>query len=327
MVIALSLSAGVSPALYAATDVGVFRSDDGGSAWVEAGLFGTALSSLASDPFESSLCYAATAFSGTLRYPVAGGIWKTSDGGATWQQTPAANAPLLSSFSSVALDPSSAANVYAGGAGVLKSTDAGATWQPSNDGLPVNPPLDPFPPDVIQIVWHPTDPNAGYLIAFAGRGVFKTTNAGGNWKEVSPADVAPIQSVDRLAISPTSPSVLFATSSQYPTLGEVFRSDDAGASWSKMSTLPTGITALAVDPFSPWTVFVGTSDRGVLVSGDGGATWESFNDGLGNLNVHVLAAFSASPQTLFAGTDDGVYEITRSLQALPARPPVRVVTR
>jgi photosystem II stability/assembly factor-like uncharacterized protein len=320
---ALSLSSTVPPTLYAATEVGVFRSDDGGSTWADAGLFGTALTSIAGDPLDPGVCYAATAMSGHIQFPVYGRIWKTSDGGDTWQELPA---PGLVSFFSVAVAPSSAGDVYAGGTGVSKSSDAGATWQQVNNGLPVNPP-SPLPPSVMEIVWHPFDSRIGYLIA-SGYGVFRTVDAGGNWSAVSPAHTSTGPLIDQLAISDSSPSVLYAASSAPQSAPLIYRTEDGGNSWTTTSFPQAGaVTAIVVDPKSPDMIFVGTDGSGIFVSGDGGASWAPLNDGLADLHIHALAASPASPQTLFAAADAGVYQITRSLQALPPRPPPRVVTR
>ena len=74
-----------------------------------------------------------------------------------------------------------------------------------------------------------------------------------------------------------------------------------------MTGLPTDdITALAIDrSTTPGIIYVGTGEDGVFVSEDGGNTWTSFNEGLGNLSITKLAISASLPKMLYAGTAYG----------------------
>ncbi len=80
-----------------------------------------------------------------------------------------------------------------------------------------------------------------------------------------------------------------------------------GSGWTKLTGLPTDdITALAIDKStSSGTLYVGTGEDGVFVSEDGGDTWTSFNQGLGNLSITKLAISDSLPKMLYAGTAYG----------------------
>ena len=65
-----------------------------------------------------------------------------------------------------------------------------------------------------------------------------------------------------------------------------------------------GITALAIDPAHPTTLYAATSGRGIFRSTDAGSSWHPFNAGLAVLDVKSLA-IDATGRTLYAGTVGG----------------------
>ncbi len=70
------------------------------------------------------------------------------------------------------------------------------------------------------------------------------------------------------------------------------------------------ISALAIDPANPMTLYAGTSGDGVFQSTDRGANWSVINNGLTSLNVRSLAIDPTDPMTLYAGTVGGVFQST-----------------
>jgi photosystem II stability/assembly factor-like uncharacterized protein len=112
---------------------GVFRSVDSGEHWVSAtsGIEGQVNSmALAVDPRSSSTVYA-----GTRSLPDApGGIFKSSNAGASWRRIGAENV----SGNSIVIDPSSPDTVYVGtSVGAFTQVDGGASWLPIDNGLPL----------------------------------------------------------------------------------------------------------------------------------------------------------------------------------------------
>ena len=78
--------------------------------------------------------------------------------------------------------------------------------------------------------------------------------------------------------------------------------------WQKTLLPIQSIYALASDPHSPQLVLAGSWGQGVSRSRDGGATWQSLNNGLQNLNVRALAIDMEG--TAYVGTyGDGVYRL------------------
>ncbi|HYU30814.1 MAG TPA: hypothetical protein VEW48_01505 [Thermoanaerobaculia bacterium] len=89
---------------------------------------------------------------------------------------------------------------------------------------------------------------------------------------------------------------------------DLYRSTDAGASWTRLGLYElgwNGIYSLAVDPSDSSTVYVGTLSSGVLKSSDGGASWKQvFNEPVA-CGVIWSLAIAKSPSTIYAGCDGG----------------------
>ncbi len=248
---------------------------------------------LAVHPGRTSTWYAAIA---------SGGVWRTDNAGTTWR-------PLFDdqgsySIGSITLDPNDPLVVWVGtgennsqrsvsyGDGVYKSTDGGAGW--TNVGLKES-------EHIGRIVVDPRDSRVVYVAAQgplwrAGgdRGLFKTTDGGGTWKNV--LEISQHTGVNEVWIDPRDPDVLYASAYQRArrtwTLidggpeSAIYKSTDAGANWQKLTAgLPTeemGKIGLAVSPAAPDVVYaiVESIDDagGVFRSTDAGANWEKRSD-------------------------------------------------
>jgi len=118
---------------------GVFKSTDGGKNWNITGLMNMGVNALAIDPLHSSMLYAATStFSGYPSRPDSfRGLFKSTDGGASWFSISNGLSIGDRPISTIVLNPDNPSVLYAGtaGAGVFKSSDAGSSWTSFNDGL------------------------------------------------------------------------------------------------------------------------------------------------------------------------------------------------
>ena len=123
-------------------------------------------------------------------------------------------------------------------------------------------------------------------VGAASGGIWKTENAGADWKPIF--DDQPIQNIGALAIQQSNPSVVWAgTGEGNPrnslNIGEgIYKSLDAGKTWKKMGLEKTrNIHRVIVDPDNPNTVYVAAignpyaqhPERGVYKTTDGGETW------------------------------------------------------
>src|SRR5437588_2257286 len=118
---------------------------------------------------------------------------------------------------------------------------------------------------IIAIAGVPTNPNIYYAGAASG-GIFKTTDAGAHWDAVF--DDQPVSSIGSLAVAPSDPNVVWAGTGEAfirsnISLGwGVFRSTDAGRTWTRAGLETTGrIARIVVDPRDPDVALACALDR------------------------------------------------------------------
>ena len=139
---------------------------------------------------------------------------------------------------------------------------------------------------VVAVAGHPTEP-AVFFFGSTGGGVWRTTDAGSYWTNVSDGYFARA-SVGALAIAPSDPNVIYAGMGETTIRGNishgdgVYRSTDGGRSWAHLGLAPTRhIGKVRVDPREPDTAYVAAlghahgpnPERGLYRTRDGGASW------------------------------------------------------
>jgi photosystem II stability/assembly factor-like uncharacterized protein len=271
---------------------GVFKTTSAGAAWVPAGpgLPDRPVESLAIDPAAPSRLYAGTS---------GAGVFTSGDGGVTWT----AASVGLGNQAVHALAVSRSGVVWAGtDEGIFRSNDSGATWTAASDGL-----------SILRIEAVAVDPNLSDIV-YAGTpaGVFKTVNGGRNWTAAS--NGLSNFGVRAIVVNPLPSSTIYAGTYSLvlgaPTGVGVYKSTDSGATWSPAGTgmANVAVTALAIEPTGQ-TLYAGTP-TGVFRSTNAGATWSAINEGIAGESVNGLVVDPRSPSTVYAATDDGVFQIT-----------------
>lgn len=284
---AVSALAAAPDVVYAGTITGsLFRSADQGRSWSFAGLSVQQIFALAVDRKAPDTVYAGTE----------SGLFKTTDGGASWIgmeiHLPVPNqASQLVNL--VVVDPRNPRIVWASfGATLYRTTNAGRTWRSEPSG----------PVSVSALTIDPTRSATVYAGSTAG-GLFKTTDGGRRW---SPIDrgLPDAFSATAIAVSPLDRKTLFVAGLTTPAT--VFKSTDGGATWTASSTGlgEDFVHTLVFDPVRPGDVYAATSFRGVWKSTNGGATWKRASAGLGDVGLSDLLATRSG---LLAGADDGVF--------------------
>ena len=191
---------------------------------------------------------------------------------------------------------------------------------------------------VVAVAGHPTETATFYFGAVAG-GVWKTTDAGVYWRNVSD-EYFSTSSVGAIAVSESDPNVIYAGTGEScirnnVTHGDgVYKSTDGGQTWRNMGLRDTRhIARVRVHPRNPDIVHVAAlghafgpnEERGVFRSTDGGETWERVlfvSDGAGAVD---LSMDPNNPRTMYAsiwqvhrsfwdivsgGPDSGLYKTT-----------------
>jgi hypothetical protein len=203
------------------------------------------------------------------------------------------------------LCPSNPNILYAGRTVVYKSTDAGDTWNPTNGNnmLDTNPVLVlACDPNNAATVYAATAP-----VVVSQPGLFKTTNGGTSWTNVTAG--IPNRYIMDVTVHPSNANIVFTAVSGFGT-PHVYRSGNAGGTWSAFGTgIPdVPVNAIVFDPLNPLVMYLGC-DIGVFYSIDGGQTWNPFNDGLTDGTLVMDISISPSNRKLRLATHGkGVYE-------------------
>lgn len=284
---------------------------------------------IAVDPTDPSTFYVAAA---------GGGVWKTTDAGASY--TALTDFLGDTAMGCITVAPSDRNTIYAGtgeanfsgdckyGIGLIKSVDGGASWS-----------IIPGPSSafvrraISKVVVDPTNPNTVYLtIASAvngvggNRGVWKSADGGANWVNTSgsasakAAGMTTANSHTALVISPSSPQTLYAAigSPGGSAANGVYKTLDGGATYAKLTGLPAfsastpvGQIAIAIAPSSPGTLYVSIASAvddsllGLYKTTDGGATFTNLTAApnyLGNQGSYdnAVVVSPLDPNVIFA---------------------------
>jgi photosystem II stability/assembly factor-like uncharacterized protein len=232
---------------------------------------------------------------------VAGGVWKTTDGAATW--TPVFDKEDISSIGAIAVAPSDHNVIYVGtgeaairgnttyGTGVYKSIDAGRTWK--NVGLKDS-------RQIGAVIVHPQNPDIAIVAALGHafgpnpeRGIYRTADGGKTWTKVLGKDDK-TGGID-VVFDPHNPNIVFASlwqavrqpwsfSSGGPGSG-LYRSEDNGMTWKQLegNGLPDGILGrigISVSGAESNRVYavIEAKEGGIFRSDDSGENWTRVNE-------------------------------------------------
>jgi len=287
---------------------GIYRSADGGRTWTRGGLAdGQQIPELAVDPRDPNHLYAAV-----LGHPYGPnperGIYRSRDGGATWERVLYKDADT--GGSAVALDPAHPDVVYAAlwqsrlgpwedrnefegtNGGLFKSTDGGTSWRQLTAGLPANLTQINFSiaasdPRRIYAVAGTTEP--GDYSSAAGLGVYRSDDAGEHFARITDDPRASLRigggDLTVLRVDPTNADVLYS-------MGIVtMKSTDGGRTWTPLRGAPGGddYQNMWISPRDS-RILALVSDQGAVITVNGGESWSSwFNQPTAQL-YHVSAA-------------------------------------
>ncbi len=255
---------------------GMYKSVDGGATWTHIGLEDTRqIGKVLVDPRNANVVYVA-ALGHQYAPNAARGVFKTTDGGASWQKVLFKNDDT--GAIDLSMDIQDPDTVYA------------SLWQTRR------PPWNTYPPS--------NGP---------GSGLYKTIDGGATWKQLTnglPAKVGHIG----IAVSPANGSRVYAqvdTGSDIAA-GGVYRSDDGGATWAHLAGGKTqvriwqrgwyfgGITA---DPKNADVVYV--MNTATYRSSDGGKTFDAIKGSPGGDDYHTLWIYPDDSNRMILGTDQG----------------------
>jgi len=303
------------------------------------------------DPKDSNIVWLGTGENNNQRSVAFGdGVYKSTDAGKTWTRMGLENSEHIQN---IVVDPRKSTTVYvtaigplwrAGGdRGLYKTMDGGKTWKQvlkvSDDTGATDMAMDPRKPDTIYVAMLQRRRQVGQLLGGGPEsGLYKSTNGGTTWTKLTKGLPSVEMGRIGLAINPKNPNTLYALVTAQKGEGGFFRSDDAGASWTRIGKQVGGrggfgaaediaqgrataqpgpqdwyrggdpgyYNEIFVDPQNPETIY--SPQTNVWRSEDGGKTWRTVPMPGVHVDFHEIIWDPSDHRHMLVGNDGGLYE-------------------
>ncbi len=262
------------------------------SPWLPFGPFGGDARSFGVDPSDHEHLYL-----GSLN----GWIFETHDRGATWARLARLGLRDDLALDHILVDPANPKHLLVGvwvpgskEGGLYSSVDAGKSWVENSDMKG-------------ESVRSMTESLSDSKVIVAGtlKGVFRSTDSGVHWTQISPAGSTEIHEVESIAIDPANPAVIYAGTWHLP-----WKTIDGGAHWTNIKEGiidDSDVFSIIVDPKSPSTVYA-SACSGIYKSDDAAAKFRKIQ-GIPSTarRTRVLKQDPGQLATVFAGTTEGLF--------------------
>jgi len=297
---------------------GVYRSTDAGKTWKHIGLELTQhISRIVVHPKDPNTVFVAA--QGALYSPSSQrGVFKSTDGGATWKSVLTVNDKT--GAAELSMDATNPRILYAAmwehgrlpwqvisggpGSGLYKSTDTGETWEKMTEGLPKE-------MGKMAIAVSPSAPETVYALIESDskkdeRGLYVSTNAGKTWSQVT-SDPRLIQRAwyyTELFIDPRDERTIYVLSA--PAL----RSVDSGKTWQTLEGTHGDFHDMWINPDNPRN-FIIANDGGGAITLDAGKSW-STQDTQPTAQFYRINVDNQFPYRIYGGQQDNTSVVIAS---------------
>ncbi len=215
--------------------------------------------------------------------------------------------PVGGTFTALVIDPNQNKTLYAGSyvSGVYKTFDQGDSWYQQNNGLTNL--------KIQSLAIHQQNSNIVYAGTYGG-GVYNSYNGGDDW-QASNGGVLGNHIIYDLEIDPNNSNVIYAATRVPPSLaGNIYRSRNAGASWSLLIkgdvfSTPDYFYDIDVNPLNSNELYLTTHEHGFYKSTNAGVAFYPINTGVYDYSARSFALDSAYPGLVYGAVwhDDAVY--------------------
>ena len=279
------------------TDIGLFRSEDGGRSWISSTLgvpkeWMNTTYWMVFDPEVKGRAWSVNSWTHDLPRPkmwrrkgigsYRGGVCRSDDGGRTW--TKSNDGMEETAATHILLDPTSSSTarvlyVAAFGRGIYKSVDGGKTWKLKNAGINEK---EPF-------AWRIVRDSKGTLYVLLARrsedgsigmegdgAIYKSTDGAENWSRVAMPEGS--NAPNGLAVDPNSPDRLYLAAwardkGEHGEGGGIYLSVDAGKSWTRVLDRDRHVYDVTIDPRDAKKLYASGFESSAWKSNDRGENW------------------------------------------------------
>ena len=307
---------------------GVWKSDDYGRTWnpIFDGQPTGSIGALALAPSNPQIIYVGSGEG--LRRPdlsVGDGIYKSSDGGQSWQHLGLRDAQQIGA---IIVDPHDPNRLFVAALGhpygpnpergVFRSLDGGASWQKvlykdDNTGA-IDLAFDPSSPQIVYAdMWSSRRPpwTTGGGYNGPGSGLYKSTDGGANWKQLTGGLPTEKDKLGRIGIgiAPSDPNRIYAWVDA-PKLGGIYRSDDAGENWQRVNEEQRiggrgdDFACVRVDPKNKDIVYA--ANTSTYRSADAGKNFIAIKGAPGGDDYHTIWINPENPDIIALASDQGL---------------------
>jgi photosystem II stability/assembly factor-like uncharacterized protein len=317
--------------IFLGTSTGViFVSNNGGQDWSRFAHLGAGddyvLDHIALNPQNANVMFVSA---WSVQSQQVGDMFRTTDGGKTWQTLPAMHGKSIRAMAMSASNP----NVLVTGAldGVFRSKDGGDSWErmsPTSQAEIKNIEsiaIDPKDPNVVyagtwHLAWKTADGGANWqhinkgmiddsdvfsiivdhsnpanVFASACSGIYKSVTAGDQFSKIQGIPFS-ARRTRVLRQDPGNPNIVYAGTTE-----GLWKTMDLGKTWKRVSNPEIVVNDVLVDPRNSSRVLLATDRSGVLASSDGTGTWSASNHGYTHRYVTAIVADQKDPNTIYVG--------------------------
>ena len=306
---------------------GVWKTVNGGTTWdpifEDEAVY--SIGDVTIDPSNSNIIWVGTGENNAGRHIAFGdGVYKSENGGKTWKNMGLENSEHIGD---IVIHPEDSNTVWVssqgplwskgGQRGLYKTTDGGETWENTleiDEWTGVGSlTIDPTNPDILYAAaWQRQRTIAALIDTGPGSALYKSTDGGETWNEMTVGLPKTNMGKSSIVVSPIDPNVVYATIELDERKGGFWRSNDKGASWTKMSDRVSGGTGphyyqeIFADPHTFDKVYMANNLS--AYSDDGGKTWTNMNLVNRHVDDHAFAFHPTDPDFILVGSDGGLYE-------------------